>query len=173
MRSELNSAIKMLSLVSIITIYCTYGGLYCVTTVMWPASTVPTPEQWQRQVLRGQKEALRSSACRADSGGITSSSGGGIGGGSSGGGQSVHRHAKVLVTRLRERNAHCLEGEAADGRERLSSHTHSGDMQATGLHTVGLYTDEGGWRTGQELSFLLRVNGDVRINQWGCCLVGF
>lgn len=73
-------------------------------------------DQRQWQVLREQKErgqALRSSACRADSGGITS---GGGGGSSSGGSQSVHRHAKVLVTRLQERNAHCLDDEAADSR---------------------------------------------------------
>lgn len=130
-------------------------------------------DQRQWQVLREQKErgqALRSSACRADSGGITSGGGGG-GSGSSGGSQSVHRHAKVLVTRLQERNAHCLDEEAADSRDggggRFSSHRRSQNMQAMQLQTMrSLHTDEGGrGRTGEELSFLLRVTGDGGIHQ--------
>lgn len=106
----------MFSLVRTITNYCSYGDYTascCCHVTGEYCPTPPTQRQWQ--VLREQKErgqALRSSACRADSGGITS--GGGGGGSSSGGSQSVHRHAKVLVTRLQERNAHCLDVEAAD-----------------------------------------------------------
>lgn len=81
-------------------------------------------------MLRGQKErcqALRSSACRVDTNGISSSI--------SDGSQSVHRHIKVLMTGLEERNAHCLEAT----RSEESPHTvwvtqtftgHAGDSAA-------------------------------------------
>lgn len=62
----------------------------------------------------------RSSACRADTRGITGrSSGGGSG---SVGSQSVHRHTKVLMTGLQERNVHCLDKKAA-GVPEGSAHT--------------------------------------------------
>lgn len=46
-----------------------------------------------------RKEGARSSACKVDSSSSSSSSGGS---------QSVHRHIKVLMTGLEERNAHSL-----------------------------------------------------------------
>lgn len=53
-------------------------------------------------------QALSSSACRVDSSGSRSSS--------SDGSQSVHRHIKVLMTGLRERNAHSLENKTTQSR---------------------------------------------------------
>ena len=80
-------------------------------------------------MLRGQKErcqaALRSSACRVDSSSSRSSSSS-----SSDGSHSVHRHSKVLMSGLRERNAYSLENKATMS---LNSHLiqtytgHAGD----------------------------------------------
>lgn len=105
-----------------------------------------------------RSQAPRSSACRVDSSGITGSSSS-----SSGGSQSVHRHTKVLVTRLQERNVHCLDKKAAGGQKAQLTQTftgHAGDGAPTGASDY-----EGVERRREGLSFLLRVDGDIRIKQ--------
>ena len=75
-------------------------------------------------MLRGQKErcqaALRSSACRVDSSSSRSSSS------SSDGSHSVHRHSKVLMSGLRERNAYSLENKATMSRNSHLIQTYTG-----------------------------------------------
>ena len=110
-------------------------------TVNWVSNSEdydppPPPNQWQWEVLRVQRErcqALRSSACRVDSGSGSSSGGSSS---SSGGSQSVHRHIKVLMTGLRERNAHSLENTRTV-RWTQSPHSHTSFTGHAGDRTTG------------------------------------
>lgn len=65
------------------------------------------------------------------------------------------------MTRLQERNVHCLDKEAAGGQKAEPTQTftgHAGDSaHAT---SASLFTDEGVQRRREGLAFLLRVDGE-------------
>lgn len=96
-------------------------------------------------MLRGQKErcqTLRGSACTVDSSGISS----GSGSGGSDGSQSVHRHIKVLMTGLGERNAHSLDNKATFSHNSHLTQTftgHAGDSAAGWRYHFKLYIPKG------------------------------
>lgn len=70
------------------------------------------------------------------------------------------------MTRLQERNVHCLDKKAAGGQKARLTQTFTGACKGMApppeLHKA---VHRGGGVRGGGLSFLLRVDGDVRIKQ--------